>query len=697
MIRRASNDQTASLGSGRVSRCRRWAPRTALLWIVFAAPFVARADDESAAIEKRLSDAARYLSSDELEGRNTGSKGVDEAADYIAQQFAEVGLKTELFDGTPMQGFALSGSSEIGPDNSLTFAGPNTDDDGKAESVELKPGVDFIPMSTGSAKFDLPLVFVGYGITGEEEGYDDYADVDVKGKMVVILRHEPQQADPQSAFAGTKDSKHAPFRRKIANAAEHGAAGVIFCTDRFDIDKTTTERRKAWQGTLDRLAAENEKFKKIENPTVEQIEAQCKTIGRLIVEVKATGEKFQRAYDPLMPFGSARGGQPSGDFPVVHCRREALDRIATAALDTSLAELEKQIDQGPTPQSRELPGWKAVGQTDVRRPKQEAKNVVGVLEGEGPLAEQTLVIGAHYDHVGVSGPAGILSRLFGGGTSEREVFNGADDNASGTAALIEVARSLAGRDKKLGRRVVFIAFGAEERGLIGSRHYVNNPLYPLEETVAMLNMDMVGRLRDGKLTISGCGTAKLFDGLLDRINEEHELTLTKTASGYGPSDHASFYGKKIPVLHFFTGMHGDVHRPTDEFEKLNVPGMRRVTCLVTDVVEALAESDQRPEYVTTGRASRPGRGGPRAYLGTTPDFSADGPGFAISDVATDGPAQTAGIKGGDAIIRFGDAKIEGLEDIDAALRKHKPGDRVKVVLRRGEEEITVEVTLAKRP
>lgn len=663
-----------------------------LLLTVALLPELARAEDEAAAIEKRIADSAKYLTSEELEGRGVGTKGLDLAADYIARQFAEIGLKTDLFDSSPMQKLTLATPTELGPDNKLTLIGPAGEDGKKPESIQLKPGEDFSPMAaSGSGEFDLPLVFAGYGITGKKEGYDDYADVDVTGKMVVILRHEPQQGDPKSVFNGTKDSVHAPLRRKISNASEHGAAGVIFCTDQLAIDKQLASSRKQWQRTLDRLAAEHEKLKKVEKPTIEQIETQRQHIDELLGRVQSTSQRLREAYDPVMPFRGTSGDGPQRDFPVVHCRRKALDRMVTAVLATGLAKLEEQIDEGPTPHSRELTGWRAVGRTDLQRNQAEVKNVVAVLEGEGPLAEETVVIGAHYDHLGRR-KRGLFSRLFGSSKKE-ELYPGADDNASGVAALIEVARALAGREQKLRRRVVFIAFTGEERGLRGSGHYVNHPLVPLEKTVAMLNMDVVGRLGDDKLTVTGTGTAKQFDELLDRVNQHHGLKLTKRPSGFGPSDHAAFYGKKIPAMHFFTGVHNDIHRPSDVFEKLNLSGIRRVSSLVRDVAAALADAEDRPEYVATKRAPRTPRGGTRPYLGTVPDFAAEGPGYAISDVTEGGPADRAGLRAGDAILRFGDSKIGNLEDIDGALRKHKAGDRVQVVVRRGDQEMTFEVTL----
>jgi hypothetical protein len=683
-----------SVGPGsRLAPCRptgvvqsRWL-RVALLTGAMSVGLAAiAAADDSATIEKKLADTARYLASDELEGRGLGTKGINLAADFIAAQFAQAGLKTDLLQGAAFQKFTVASAAKLGPNNRLTLVGPPKKPGEQPLSIVLKPGQDFNPMSlSGSASFDLPLAFVGYGITGKAEKYDDYAGVDVKGKAVVVLRHEPQQADPKSVFHGDKHSEHAPFSRKVSNAYQHGAAAVIFCSDRFDLEKDSAAARKAWYQALDRLAAEHAKFKEIKDPKPDQLEAQRKKIEALMRQVQALNDRLQPEYDPLMPLEAQSGESAPRSFPVVYCRRAVVDQIVKAALGTDLAALEREIDKGPTPHSKPLEGWRAAGQVDLQRDETEAKNVIGVLEAEGPLAAETIVIGAHYDHLGLGGH-GSLDPKSGA------IHHGADDNASGVAALVSIARSLAAHRPKLKRRVVFVAFTGEERGLLGSGHYVRNPPFPLEKTVAMLNLDMVGRLRDDKLIVMGTGTAKNFPPLLDQINAAHGFKLVSNPTGYGPSDQMVFYGREIPVLHFFTGTHADYHRPSDTSEKLNIPGMRRIATFAADVALALADAPAPPEYVAVAPA--PLRmGGDRPYLGTMPDFTRQTEGYAIAGVAKGGPAEHAGLRGGDVLIQFGENKIGGLEDIDSALRKHKAGDRVRTVVRRGKEDLTLEITL----
>lgn len=642
--------------------------------------------EEDATVEKRIADCARYLTSDELEGRGLKTKGIDLAADYIGAQFSQSGLKTDLFDGKPFQKFTVTTGQELAKDNKLVLVGPPAKEGENPQSIEVKLGKDYTPLSlSGVGNFDRPLVFAGYGITAPKEGYDDYAGLNVEGKIVVLLRHEPQQNDPQSAFDGTRDSPHAWLTRKVANAQEHKAAGILFCTDEVQVLKAFAADRKKWHEALDKLTAEHENFKKVQSPTLEQIEAQRKRIDELLRQIDAISKKLQDDHDPVLAF-YVGDGQPRPDFPVLHCRRTVLDRMVKAALNTDLAKLEEEIDRGPKPQSRELTGWRAAGRADIQRTQTEAKNVIAVLPGEGPHAEETVVVGAHYDHIGFGG-AGSLSR---GVTA---VHPGADDNASGVTVMLEVARVLAARQPKLPRRVVFIAFTGEESGLLGSNHYVQHPLVPLDKTVAMLNLDMVGRLRDDRLTVIGSNTAKPFGDLLDKANEHVGLKLGKVPSGPGASDQTAFYVRQVPVMHFFTGMHGEYHRTSDKFETLNVAGMRRVAQLVEDVTAMVASVPSRPEFVAAGPAKMIAGDGTRPFFGSMPDFGSGAAGYTLGGVVKDGPAEKAGLKAGDSVIEFGDAKITGLEDFDAALRKHKAGDRVRTVVRRGEQSVAVEVTL----
>ena len=659
-------------------------------------PSLAAAED-NATVERRLAKTVEYLASDELEGRGIDTEGLAVAAEFLVGQFKEIGLKTDLYGGRPLQEFKVTTSAKLGApaDNYLSAVGPAADGDspqdaGEAEEVSMRLGLDFQPLAAGgSATFkNVPLVFVGYGITAPEKHWDDYAGVDVEGKAVIVLRHQPRWGDPHSPF-GQEASRHALFRAKISNAFEHGAAAVLFCTTNAEIKRQVKQHQERWQVAVDRLASTNAEFKAVENPSGDELAAHVEKVSRQAALIQEFASRIEEQRDPVLEFHRAGEGGSREGTPVFHCRRGILDDILQEAIDTDLATLEGEIDEQLNPGSRPLDGWSIRGKVTIHRKAVEVANVVGVLEGEGPLADETIVIGAHYDHLG-RGESGAFD------STNKEIHNGADDNGSGVAALLEIARRLVGQEralgKKLSRRVVFIAFTGEERGLLGSARYISEPLYPLDKTIAMLNLDMVGRLTKNKLIVHGTGTAKQFDQLVDRINVQHNFKLTKSPSGFGPSDHASFYARKIPAMHFFTGAHKDYHRPTDDFDKINVPGMRRIAMLVGDMALALAESREVPEYLATKEPTQR-RGGTRPYFGSIPDFSGAAKGYAISGASPGSPAGRGGLKAGDAIVRFGDSRIANLEDFDSALRKYKSGDTVKVVVLRDGKEVTLEVTL----
>lgn len=664
---------------------------TALYGPVDTARAADAAKSEAAiAAEARLFETVKYLASDDLQGRGVGTEGLELAADYLADEFRKMGLETALFDGKPFQSFNVTAETQMGEkeQNTLELVGPPEEEDGSPQRISLKLEEDFTPLAIGgSGRFDTELAFVGYGITAKEEEYDDYADVDVKGKVVVVLRKEPQQGNPHSRFDGKEASEHATFRRKVANAYEHGAAAVIIVNDNYDLLGKAEAERKRWVAAMNKMADLHASFRKIERPTDEQFAKHLADVAKLNKQIQASIEKLQKKqFDRILKFKEAGVGQRK-KMPVYFAARDKIDPVIQAALGTDLATIEREIDKDLKPRSAVLKGWKAQGQAEVLVKTADIKNVVALLEGKGPLADETVIVGAHYDHLGMGG-AGTFAPW------TVAVHNGADDNASGTAALLEVARRLTSRgEPPRRRRIVFIAFTGEERGLLGSAHYVNNPRFPLNTTVAMINMDMVGRLNDNKLVVHGTGTAKEFDDLIDRLNETHQFKVTKKPGGFGPSDHASFYPKKIPVMHLFTGTHKDYHRPSDDYDKVNVDGMRRVADFVTDIVQSIADADERPAYQETKRPRIARRSGSRPYLGTIPDFANAAEGYAIQGVAPGGPAEKGGMKGGDVIVKFGESKIGGLEDIDSALRKFKAGDKVKVVVLRDEKKVELEVVL----
>lgn len=642
--------------------------------------------DTHAQTETRLLDEIKYLASDELEGRGIGTEGLDKAAQYMRRQFEAAGLDVSRVHGGAFQTFSMSAKAKLASPNSMQFLRPG----GKA--TDLKQDVDFRPCSFGgSGKIEGELVFAGYGIDSAANHYRDFNGIDVKGKVVIVMRRVPRQGDPHGPFNGPLGdiSRDADLRAKLSNAAGAGASALLIVNDPFTVHKNAKESEAMARKAADRVVEAAEALEAAAAGSPAATEGRhdlSEAVSRL---KRARTEAARGENDPLMTFGYGGNGK-DGNIPVVQLSIAACDRLLKSALGKTLEQLEATIDRELKPQSAVLAGWKADGLTTIRRIPVEVKNVIGVLEGEGPHADETVVLGAHYDHLGRGGP-GSGSLL----ENSHEIHNGADDNASGSAALIELARHFSHQTKKLPRRLVFIAFTGEEEGLIGSAHYVKDPLFPLEKTVAMINLDMVGRLRDDKLTVFGVATSNHWKELLDRAVSAHHLRLIPKPEGFGPSDHSSFYAKKIPVLFFFTGSHSDYHRPTDDWQKINIPGMDRVIDVVEDVVATIAEAPERPAYVEVKEQGIIARGGSRPYFGSIPDFSSEEAGYSISGVAPGGPADQAGLKGGDRIVQFGDRKISGLDDFDLALRKFVPGDEVPVVVLRGGKTLRLKVVLDK--
>ena len=321
------------------------------------------------------------------------------------------------------------------------------------------------------------------------------------------------------------------------------------------------------------------------------------------------------------------------------------------------------------------------------------RNVIAVIPGTSPARRgEVVIVGAHYDHLGVGG-FGTLDP-----DSTGRIHNGADDNASGTAALLEIGRALAAR--KPARTIVLVAFSAEELGTLGSSYYVQHATpQPIDSLYAMVNLDMVGRLRNGRLSALGAATAREFPALLDSLNTPARFDLRASGDGWGPSDHAVFFATRRPVLHFFTDLHDDYHRSTDDWEKLNVSGIAEIARFVADLAWSLAN---RPGPLTFVDAPRPqattGGSGYGAYLGTIPDMTGGGvsDGVRITGVRAGSPAEQAGLKGGDVITAIGDKRIANLYDMTDALRSRRPGDTVVVVMRRDGVEQRVTAVLGKR-
>lgn len=594
--------------------------------------------------EIRMREDVTYLAADERDGRGPGTRGIEEAADYISFVFKSAGLKPAPGADGYFQPFTIGSTPILANNQELIFQGPSD------KRIDGRFRSDFTPLAIGvGEKLDsVPVVFAGYGITAKNESrklnYDDYAGLDVKGKAVLILRREPQDEDAGSPFDGRRTSRFATFQHKATNAFQHGAAVVLLVNDR--------------------LAVKDKK-------------------------------------DELLKFEDA-GHQAFSRIPFVMLTRDFADKLLAAAGQPSLAKLEEQIDADLKPHSHELAGWTLGGQVNIQINTIRTRNVVGVLEGAGPHADETVIIGGHYDHLGRGG-------LFSGSLApiSHDIHNGADDNASGTSMVLELARRLGARRDPPPRRIVFIAFSGEERGLLGSQHYVRHPLFPLSSTVMMFNCDMVGRLNDkSELTMIGTGTSPGLEELVDVLGKSSGLKIKKVSGmtdGFGGSDHQSFYPHGIPVLFAFTGVHRDYHKPSDDSGLIQYAGMARIADYLELLVLDVVRRPERPAYTRMAdrRASRsadPARSGSSVYLGTMPDYEATTEdGMKIQGVSEGSPAEKGGLKGGDVIIRLGDKKIGTIYDFMEILGAHKPGEEVDVAVRRDGKEVKLRVKLGSRP
>jgi Tol biopolymer transport system component len=388
--------------------------------------------------------------------------------------------------------------------------------------------------------------------------------------------------------------------------------------------------------------------------------------------------------DEIMKLKTDRGFGATG-IPVLSAKRSVLEPWAKAA-GKALPDLK---NLAASPLTFEIPGATLSVTCRLNREKGTGDNVVAWLPATSP-SDQTVVIGAHYDHLGL-GIEGSLAPQPG------QVHPGADDNASGTAGLMELARGLA-KETTRGRNLLFVSFGGEEMGTLGSSAFVKNPPVPLKSMVAMVNLDMIGRLRESKMTVSGTGTAAEWKPLLAASNTEG-IILTLNEDGYGASDHSLFNGKGIPVLFFFTGAHTEYHRPEDKPETLDYPQEARVLRLVSRVVNGILDLPAAPVYLVVKSNSKEGssRSNFRVYLGTIPDFNEEVKGVRLTAVRPGSPAEAAGIKAGDTIVKLGDKRIANLYDYTYALQEHKPGEVAPVVVLRDGQEVTLQVTFGKRP
>ena len=564
----------------------------------------------------------KYLASDALEGRGSGSKGNEQAAAYIAGLLKEYGIPPASTAGY-LQPFEFVSAVKLGASNALVL-------ESGAGKKEYAVDREFRPFGfTSNASVRGPVLFAGYGITAPDSSYDDYKELDVKGKVVLVLRYSPEGNDPHGLL-----NQYSSFRNKARTARDRGAVALIVVTGPND------------------------------DPDDDLVKL-----------------SFDQAF-------------ASSGIPAI-CMKRSVAEPLFAAKGWTLKALQDSMKLLKKPVGFEFAGLSASLTTEVVNVHATTSNIVGYLPGNHPaLNDQVIVLGAHMDHLGYGGPgSGSLK------PDTNAVHHGADDNASGTAGLLELAQAFAAEKSGLKRGIVFIFFSGEELGTLGSGYYVNNPLIPLAKTAAMVNMDMIGRLENKALTVYGTGTSPGWSALLARYNSDSTFVLKPVPDGYGPSDHAQFYGKDIPVLFFFTGTHNDYHKPSDTWDRINYPGEEKVVRYVYRIAKDIDGMADRPLFAKVQTSAPAGGGDTRGFrvtLGIVPDYAEGSEGMKIGGLRPGGPAEKAGMKAGDVIVKMRGKKIMNIYDYMGMLGELKAGESVEVEVMREGKHVTLTAEMAKR-
>jgi Tol biopolymer transport system component len=578
-----------------------------------------------------LREEVSFLAAEERQGRMTGSAGARQAAEYIAARLQASQLKPAGDNNTFFQKFEFnSGVKVLKEQNELVLR-----TDAQSEPVRFQVEEDFAPLSfTENQTVDGEIVFVGYGLSvpGKgSEGYDSYAGVDVKNKIVLVLRYVPEDVEPKRR---QELNRYAGLHYKAMLAREHGAKAVLFVTGPNSPNA----------GALVSTSFENS----VANSGIVAASITSHVTDTLLQRTGKDLKSLQSGLDKENPHADS-------GFILPH-------------IAVHLAAAVEHI-------------------------RKDDRNVLALLPPSGPPERAGyIVIGAHYDHLGF-GETGAMLRK----GEEGKIHPGADDNASGDAAVLELAASLAEEQKakpeEFRRGVVFAFWSGEEIGIIGSSYFVEHPTITLSNVAAYVNFDMVGRLRENKLSLQGVGSSKAWRRLVEKRNVAAGFNLSLQEDPYLPTDVTAFYPKGVPVLNFFTGGHDDYHRPTDTADKLDYDGLERITKFARALVVDLAKGDERPDYVKVEHSE--GTGGRetlRVFLGTIPDYATEVVGVKLAGIRGGSPAEKAGLKGGDIIVEFGGQKVSNIYDYTYALDAAKIGQPVEIVVMRDGQRVKITVT-----
>ncbi len=568
-------------------------------------------------------DHVKLLASDELGGRGVGTNGIEQAAAYIAGWFHAYGLQPGGDDGSYFQKFDIAGGRAPGPDTRLgrvmDQAEPWTTD----RDYRVHAG-------SPDTSFEGPVVFAGYGIVSEDPAHDDYAQIDVTGRVVLVFRRGPPNWPTDFR---TTAGRHTTFATKAEVAGERGAAAVLFV-----------------------------------NPP--------------------------RGDDDVLAAGAS---QPRLALPMFNITRDTADALLRSGGLEDLATLHDRVQIGVTASAAlkntttgDHGGDVVIhGRPGLNNTEYVTRNVIGIVRGAGPLAHEFIVIGGHYDHLG-TGPATRQAHL-GHSThpGTDKIHNGADDNASGIAGVLELARIFSAGPRPA-RSIAFMAYSGEELGLHGSRYYVEHPTVPIKDTVAMINLDMIGRLDDGTIQVYGSRSGAEFNDMIMAQADAMNLEIAFNDRGPGGSDHQPFYNEQIPVMFLHTGLHEHYHRPGDDWDTLDYDGMTQVVELAQRVTEQLLASETRATF-----KELPGRRGLRVRMGFRP-AEGGAEGWPVETVVPDGPADRGGMKAGDLIIKVAGKTVTRMSEYAEALADAKPGDTVEVEIKRQEKTIILKIKLERR-
>jgi Tol biopolymer transport system component len=573
-----------------------------------------------------------HLASPELEGRLAGSRGAGLAADYIEAQMKRIGLQAVGTNDGFFQRYEFNAGARV-----LTNANHMVVTPTGGASVDFAVEQDFRPLEfTANAEVEGEVVFVGYGLTvpgTSGEGYDSYGGADVSNRIALVLRYAPEQVETKRR---AELNRYAALRYKAMHAREHGAKAVVFVTGPGSPNA----------GELIRMSSDS-------------------SLSGSAIPVASVSNNVAAAL-------LANSGKTLGEL------QAALDTENPHALSTLV-----------------LTNVRLRLVTAVEHVRKIDRNVLGLLPSGSSASvsrpAEYLLIGAHYDHLGF-GETGAMNRK----GEEGLIHPGADDNASGVATMLELAATLAAERARspdaFPRGMIFAAWAGEEIGTIGSSWFADHPLLPLTNITAYLNFDMVGRLRDNKLTLQGIGSSPDWTKLIEKRNVAAGFNLTLQEDPYLPTDTTPLYPRGVPVLAFFTGGHDDYHRPTDQPDTLNYEGTARIARLARGILADL-EKAARPTYAQiTNTAAGGARENLRAYVGTIPDYAAEVQGVKLSGVRAGGPADRAGIKGGDVVVEFAGSKIANIYDYTYALDAVKIGQPVSLVVLRDGQRVILTVT-----